>query len=276
MGTLEHLCREHPEGDLLFEEGDVGKKMFVIQSGQVQIFRTVGKDRIVLAHLGPGEFFGEMAILEGLPRSASALVVEPTKLIEVDSRMFEEMISENAEIAIRIMRKLAGRVRELDLRLQNLLSEGGVGRAIEVLRQMAAKGSPESGGRVRLAASAVHIAITAQCNLSPAEVEPVLEQLRRSGCIRTEGIEIVVADEVHLERFAVYLDLKRKFEPAQSELSDTARRRMDRLIRALELEEDDLHFNRTVLAEQYQRYLDLKGDFEALPAAGPGTPSDAP
>ena len=267
MGTMAKFTREHNDGDLLFEEGEVGQRMYVIQSGQVQIFRTVGNDHIVLAHLGPGEFFGEMAILEGMPRSASAMVVEPTRLIEVDWKMFEEMIAENAEIAIRIMRKLAARVRELDLRLQNLLSESGVGRAIEVLRQMAARGEPEDGGGVRLEASAVLIAISAQSNLTPSEIEPVLEQLRRSGCIRNEGLEVIIAEEDHLEQYAIYLDLKRKYEPTESELSDTARRGMDRLMRALELRESEVHVHRTVLAEHYQRYLELKDHFESLGAS---------
>ncbi len=264
---MDRLCRDHVEGDLLFEEGEVGHRMYVIQSGQVQIFRKVGADHIVLAHLGTGEFFGEMALLEGLPRSASAMVVEPTRLIEVDGKMFEEMISENAEIAIRIMRKLAARVRELDLRLQNLLSDSGVGRAIEVLRQLVARGDPQPDGGVRLAASAVHIAITARSGLTSSEVEPVLEQLRRSGCMTVKGVDVIVAEEQHLENYATYLDLKRKYEPAESELSDTARRGMGRLVRALELRDTEVQFHRTVLAEHYQRYLDLKHTFETSKAS---------
>src|SRR5689334_370646 len=104
--ALSALTREYPTGAVLFEENDPGSRMFVIRSGKVRIFRRVGEAEIVLAFLGPGDFFGEMALLETLPRSATAQVVEPSRLVEVDAGTFEDMIRNNSEIAVRIMRKL--------------------------------------------------------------------------------------------------------------------------------------------------------------------------
>ena len=105
----------------VFEERDPGSRMYVIRSGKVKIYRHLEGKEVVLAFLGPGEFFGEMALLENLPRSASAMCVEDSVLVEVDAETFEEMIRRNIEIAVRIMRKLASRVRELDARMEKLL-----------------------------------------------------------------------------------------------------------------------------------------------------------
>jgi len=69
--------REFPAGDVLFREGDSGEVMFVIQSGAVRISKSISGEDKVLAVLGPGEFLGEMAILNGKPRTATATVVAP-------------------------------------------------------------------------------------------------------------------------------------------------------------------------------------------------------
>ena len=204
--------RTYSSGKILFEENDPGSRMYVIRSGQIRIYRRVGKDEVELATLGAGDFFGEMALLEGLPRSANAQVVEECELIEVDASTFEAMIRGSSEIAVRIMRALAARVRELDFRLQNLLAESGVGRAIEILRWLAPKGRRE-GDFVRVDASRVHVAITAQARLPPYEVQDVLDRLRRAGCIREDGKDILIAKSERLEQYATYLDLKRRYQP---------------------------------------------------------------
>src|SRR5687768_17190703 len=130
-------------GTILFEENDPGNRMYVIRRGRVRIYRHMNNQEIVLATLGPGDFFGEMALLEQLPRSASAQVVEDSVLIEVDSKTFEVMIRKNSEIAVRLMRRLAARVRELDRRLHHMLLDSGLGRTVEILRALLPKGVPE-------------------------------------------------------------------------------------------------------------------------------------
>src|SRR5258708_27035251 len=74
LASLEHLVRNHPAGTVLFREGDRGATMYVLRSGKVKISKHISDTELTLAVLGPGEFFGEMALLEGLPRSAVAAV----------------------------------------------------------------------------------------------------------------------------------------------------------------------------------------------------------
>src|SRR5215470_11455412 len=102
MGAEETLFqrfgREFPKGHVLFREGEPGKEMFVLQSGKVAISKRVRDVEKVLATLGPGEFFGEMAIISNKPRNATATVAESAKVLVIDPKTFEGMIRGNSEI----------------------------------------------------------------------------------------------------------------------------------------------------------------------------------
>ena len=117
-GSLDQLVRPHPAGTVLFREGDKGDKMYVIRSGKVKIVKHIADSDITLAVLGTGEFFGEMALLEGLPRSAEATVAEDALLIEVEGPAFDTLVRKNGEIAVRLMRRLSERMREADRQIQ--------------------------------------------------------------------------------------------------------------------------------------------------------------
>jgi CRP-like cAMP-binding protein len=113
-------------GQVLFNEGDDGDDMYIIQSGRVAIKKKVKDADTVLAVLEKGDFFGEMAILERMPRSASAEVVEEGDLIRISGEMFGDMIKANPEIAVRMLRKQSIRLRETNRQLENHISGGAV------------------------------------------------------------------------------------------------------------------------------------------------------
>ena len=112
-------------GDVLFREGDGGEEMYIIQSGKVAIKKKVkdGSDA-VLATLEKGDFFGEMSILERLPRAATAEVVEEGDLIVIGGETFGDMIKSNPEIAVRMLRKYSIRLRETNKQLEQVLAKG--------------------------------------------------------------------------------------------------------------------------------------------------------
>jgi hypothetical protein len=111
-----------PAGQAVFREGDPGQTMFIIESGVVEIFLAArGKD--VVAALGPGDFFGEMAMLEDQPRFASAIALEPSRLLRIERAEFADLLRQNIEIAVRIMRKLAARHRRSEARVVEVLGE---------------------------------------------------------------------------------------------------------------------------------------------------------
>ena len=102
-----------PAGQTIFQEGDVGTEMYVVQSGSVELVKkTRHGDEKVLATLEKGDFFGEMSILEDVPRTATARAKTDCEYIRINQSTFDEMLRHNTEIAVRMLRKLSRRLRE--------------------------------------------------------------------------------------------------------------------------------------------------------------------
>jgi len=108
-------------GDLVFKEGDPGTEMYIVQSGRVEVFTDSTRGRVTLSVMEKGDFFGEMALLDGAPHGASARAVDDVELIEINSTLFDRMIKGNVEIAVRMLRKLSIRLRETDRKYEALL-----------------------------------------------------------------------------------------------------------------------------------------------------------
>ncbi|MFZ5788417.1 MAG: Crp/Fnr family transcriptional regulator, partial [Acidobacteriota bacterium] len=102
-------------GEYVFREGDPGSEMFIIQEGQVEILKDIGGQEIRVALLDEGDFFGEMSILEDLPRVASARAVGTCVLLSIDSTTFDQMARHNPEIPVRMLRKLSRRLRDANV-----------------------------------------------------------------------------------------------------------------------------------------------------------------
>jgi pSer/pThr/pTyr-binding forkhead associated (FHA) protein len=107
-------------GEVIYREGDPGEEMFIVQSGSIGIFRAVAGTEQELALMEKGDFFGEMSVLEGTPRTASARALENCELIEINSTVFDRMIRGNIEIAVRMLRKLSARLQEANRRMETL------------------------------------------------------------------------------------------------------------------------------------------------------------
>jgi CRP/FNR family transcriptional regulator, cyclic AMP receptor protein len=102
--------REVPAGAVIFESGADGKEMFGVVEGEVEI-RTGGG---TTSRIGPDETFGEMAIIDHSPRSATAVAVVDTKLAVIDQRMFLFLVHETPMFALQVMGNLAERLRARD------------------------------------------------------------------------------------------------------------------------------------------------------------------
>jgi CRP-like cAMP-binding protein len=111
----------HPMGDVIFSEGDIGTEMYIIQSGTVELFKEIAGETRVLATLDKGDFFGEMSVLEELPRTASARAKTDVEVVKINGAMFDTMLKSNTEIAVRMMRKLSRRVGEVTSMLEEAL-----------------------------------------------------------------------------------------------------------------------------------------------------------
>jgi CRP-like cAMP-binding protein len=205
------LGREFRAGDVLFREGERGEDMYVIQSGLVQIVKRVGEEDRPLANLGRGEFLGEMAILNGKPRSATAVVLEDAKCLVIDAHTLEQMIANNAEIALRLVKKLARRLDSADEMIQILLNPDPKARVLHGLKRHAEAFGEETGLGIRVRVSREDLA--REVGVELAQVEDVLARLGRLRIAADDDVGSIVIMEVpRLLEFMEFLDMPRRFE----------------------------------------------------------------
>jgi CRP-like cAMP-binding protein len=122
---LKEFMVPYYKGQVIFQEGETGGEMYIIQSGAVEIFRSTNGDKRLSLVLEKGDFFGEMSLLEGVARTMTAEAIEDSELIIINGSTFDQMIKSNIEIAVRMMRKLSLRLRETTEQLERALASQG-------------------------------------------------------------------------------------------------------------------------------------------------------
>jgi len=109
----ERFLKSFRNGEAIFEEGSVGKHMYVVVTGQVDIRKKTGNGNAVVATLGKGEPFGEMALVDSLPRSASAVAAgDDTSIVEIDHAQFVYIVGQQPAFALIILKALSLRLRK--------------------------------------------------------------------------------------------------------------------------------------------------------------------
>jgi len=201
--------REFPKGTVLFREGESGKEMYVVQSGQIAISKQVRDVEKVLATLGPGEFFGEMALISNTARTATATCASDSRCLVIDPKTFEAMVRGNAEIAIRMIKKLAARLQEADTQIENLLLRDAQSRVVHYLAHAAeSRGKPVAGGvMVELSVQALPSAL----GIDEPQIVGVLEKLAKARLASLQGEGVLVPDAKKLREYLEFLEMKEKF-----------------------------------------------------------------
>lgn len=110
--TIEKCINEYDASDVIFEEGSTGRELFVVLEGKIDIVKNSGAGRTVIVTLGKGEFFGEMAVIDGSSRSATAIAaVAGTRVMRINHARFVYLVSQQPAFALMIMDALSKRLR---------------------------------------------------------------------------------------------------------------------------------------------------------------------
>lgn len=208
MTLQDKYARTVPPGTVLFNEGEPGSEMFVIQSGKVRITRSIRTEEQLLAELGAGEFFGEMAILNDKPRSATATVSEEAKLLVLSPKTFEAMVRGNTEIAVRMIRKLAGRLDEANDRIENLMLQDVNSRVVHALLSQA-RAADENSDAVSLSVTVEELA--GRTGIEQRRVADVLGRMERSKLLTHENGRISIGSVQKLDEFLEFLEMRERF-----------------------------------------------------------------
>ncbi|MDF1562086.1 MAG: Crp/Fnr family transcriptional regulator [Deltaproteobacteria bacterium] len=195
-----------PAGTVLFREGEGGDEMYVIHAGTVRITKEIRGREKFLAELGQGEFFGEMAILNAKPRSATATVSSEAKLIVINPKVFEAMILGSTEVALRMVKRLASRLQEADEQIENLMMRDARSRVVHFLLSQDAKGMNPL--------PFVAEDLPSQLGLPLDEIEEVFEGLRKKGFVETTEETTRLVDRAKLQQYLEFLEMKEQFGDA--------------------------------------------------------------
>jgi len=176
-------------GSVIFDEGDSGDVLYVIQSGEVELTRVGLEGRQQIARLTAGEFFGEMSVVVGDRRTARASAVGDSRLLEIDGATLEAMCIERPEIAIRIISRLTARLIDSARRISAL---GGDDLLRPVVRALMNRADPVSEDGVRIPGNLREIAHDA--GLSMLEAHHALHQLLDQRVLRLVDDCLVAKD----------------------------------------------------------------------------------
>ncbi|MGO9620740.1 MAG: Crp/Fnr family transcriptional regulator [Desulfobaccales bacterium] len=118
---IKKVTRNYHDSEVIFEEGTYGDEMFIVHSGSVKLVKKSPEQEIPIATIEPGEFFGEMALVDNAPRSVSAIAgVDQTRLLALDLNKFLFLVSHQPAFALTVMHVLCERIRNMNERLSQL------------------------------------------------------------------------------------------------------------------------------------------------------------
>lgn len=200
MNTFERFAKQFPQGTMIFSEYEPGNTFYLIQSGRVRITKIVGEFEKAIDILNPGELFGEMAILEEAPRSASAIALDDCVLLEFNKENFEILMSGNPQIALTLLRTLVKRLRDQRRRFKILKIKDIHARISDVFL-MLHESSPERFSEdERREFSVTPNDVAHWAGVSPEKARLVINQFVKQNKMAIFGSKIVVTNIHDLER----------------------------------------------------------------------------
>jgi CRP/FNR family transcriptional regulator, cyclic AMP receptor protein len=207
LDALEKIAKKVKlRGDqAIFFEGDRSDSLYVILTGSAKVFRTSddGEQKII-STLSAGSFFGELAMLDGQPRSAGVAALEDSELLAIGHREFREFISRNPNVLWKVMEALCERVRRLGADLLDMSFRDVPYRLLRALVQLAGKHGESRLDGLRIGVKLSARDLAGMVGANGERISRLLTKFQDEGLIRTEGDYIIVPDLRSLERSLEY------------------------------------------------------------------------
>ncbi|HRS94245.1 MAG TPA: Crp/Fnr family transcriptional regulator [Candidatus Latescibacteria bacterium] len=198
IGTLV-TQRVYPPENLIILAEDEGEALFTILSGQVKvsILNEDGKE-VILAVLGQGDFFGEMSLLDGKPRSANVIATEETTVLILRRRDFLRLVERSPHMAIKVVAALTARLRKADRKIESLALMDVSGRVASVILQIAEERGVSSQRGICIHNPPNQQAIANMAGTSRETVSRVMKRLKERGYVAMRGKDILITREADL------------------------------------------------------------------------------
>ncbi len=187
------VTKTFPKGNIVINEGDHTDSLYVILSGKVKVFLTDESHKEVIVDIQrPGDYFGELALLDEAPRSASVMTMEPCTFLIVSRSAFDRYLTHNPKVALNVMRGLAGRLRATTENVRSLALLDVYGRIARTLLQLAHREGEENVIDEKL----THQDLANMVGASREMVSRIMADLARGGYIKVEGKSIIVKEKL--------------------------------------------------------------------------------
>ncbi|QRK11708.1 Crp/Fnr family transcriptional regulator [Archangium violaceum] len=203
LETLSGLLQQRPykKGEIIFHQGDVGTALFIVRRGEVAIrlSSSEGKE-VILALLGRGESFGELALLDGEPRSTDAVAREETHLLILHQNDFRRFLSERPQVAMGLLAVLSRMVRRVTQLVHDAAFLDARARLARVLLDLAERqGQPAPNGGIVIP-KITQAELASLCGVTRESVNKWLRYYARAGVISYENGQITILDIERLRR----------------------------------------------------------------------------
>lgn len=204
--------RTFAAGEKIFAEGEIGAEMYIIQTGRVRISKKSQDVEKTLVVLEDGDFFGEMAVIDKGPRSASATAVDEVKCIVLNEELFEQQMQNNARIVKKILKNMSARLRDANKQIENLLIKDANSRVAHTLLHLAHKNGAKPGVEIKVDNLTVEeLAKMVGMGNEAHKVAEILGKMEQVRITRMEGKNVVISSLENLEKFIRYLEMKEQF-----------------------------------------------------------------
>lgn len=208
---IEKYGKEYKAGEVVFKEGEMGDKMYIIQTGKMKVMTKVKDIEKTLAILQPGDFFGEMAVIDKGPRSATVVATEDSRLVALDEKVFEMHMQTNPTIVKKILKKMSSRLRDTNKQIENLLVRDSNSRVANALYSLAHKHGVPCDTGIKMDYTFGPVELANHVGLEESKVNEILEKMDKAKVVHQDGGQIVINSLENLEKFIKYLQMKEEF-----------------------------------------------------------------
>jgi CRP-like cAMP-binding protein len=198
LASIERLVVEKnfPRDSLIVGQEDAGDSLFVVTRGKVKVvlYGRSGRE-VILSIFGPGEFFGEMSLLDNQPRSANVIALEDATLLVLERRAFAEHLQQYPRTALNILAEMSRRLRRADAVIGNLALLDVYGRVARFLRELARREGEGADGAVVIRQRPTQQEIASMIGTSRETVSRALSEFQRRGYVEMSGKRILLRND---------------------------------------------------------------------------------
>ena len=196
------VARSYPRDTRVFHEGDPGDACYIVRRGACRVTREHSDGRaITLANLGPGDIFGELAMLDGRARSASVEALEDTELLALPASDVRALLRDHAEMAVKLVVALTRRLREANERIARQSFQTVPSRVAGVLERLLAEDMPADIGGESVTVRMTQSDLAQLAGTSRESVSRFLASLERAGVVRCGRGKVTVLEPSRLSSY---------------------------------------------------------------------------